>query len=81
MYYKLTLGELKREIGHSFPFTRCMKKDQVNRRYYTMYKNRRYCTMYIKVLYDIKDNKTSSPKGNDHSPENKQVFSNSSQVS
>ena len=27
------------------------------------------------------EQKTSSPKGNDRSPENKQVFSNSSQVS
>ena len=34
--------------------------------------------MYIKVLYNIK---TSSPKGNDRSPDNKQVFLNSSQVS
>ena len=27
-----------------------------------------------KVLYNIKKIKTSSPKGNDRSPENKQVF-------
>ena len=39
--------------------------------------------MYICIsnIYNLSKNKTSSPKGNDRSPEIKQVFLNSSQVS
>ena len=37
--------------------------------------------MLIRYPHRVTVNNTSSPKGNNHSPENKQVFSNSSLVS